>query len=224
MTARPRRVGAVVLPVIVALLLAAAGCSTTMRDLPLPGTGVEGDTIELSAEFDEALNLAEGAPVKVDGVDSGRVTGITVEDFTARVTMDVQVEAEVREGATARLRYTTPLGELFVDVDNPDQGAPLEDQDELGLDVTETAPTVEDALAQASLLINGGGLEQLRIITDELNTAIGGNEGSIRGLLQRAETFLTEANATTASIDAVLTALDDLSGTLSAREDSSTRR
>lgn len=206
-----------------AVVLAASGCGTTMRDLPIPGTGVSGDTVQLNAEFDDALNLAEGAPVKVNGVDSGKVTGITVDDFVAHVTMDLKEDAQVRDGATARLRYTTPLGELFIDVDNPSEGPVLDDDATLALPETETAPTVEDALAQASLLINGGGLDQLRIITDELNTALGGNEENIRGLLDRANTFLTQANATTGSIDAVLNSLNSLSGTLSAREDTINR-
>jgi phospholipid/cholesterol/gamma-HCH transport system substrate-binding protein len=122
--------------------------------------------------------------------------------------MDVRTDAKIRDGATARLRYTTPLGELFIDITNPAQGTPMAEGDTLGLPTTETAPTVEDALSEASLLINGGGLDQLRIITDELNKA-----------LDRARTFLTEANATTQSIDAVLTSLNSLSKTLNGRKD-----
>lgn len=200
------------------VLLAASGCSTTMRDLPIPGTGVSGDTYEIKAEFKEALNLTEGAPVKVNGVDSGKVTSVTIDDYTAIVTMDVREDAKLHDGATARLRYTTPLGELFVDVTNPPEGDELDDGATLTLKDTATAPTVEDALAQASLLINGGGLDQLQTITEELNKAVGGNEEDIRLLLTQAATFLTEANSTTASIDAVLTSLDSLSGTLSDRE------
>ena len=106
-------------------VLLASGCSTTMRDLPIPGTGVSGDTIEIEARFKEALNLADGAPVKVNGVDSGKVTSITIDDYTAVVKMDVRSDAQLRDGATARLRYTTPLGELFVDVTNPADGEKL---------------------------------------------------------------------------------------------------
>jgi len=201
------------------VLLAASGCSTTMKDLPIPGTGVSGDKIEIKAKFDEALNLAQGAPVKVNGVDSGKVTSITIDDYTAVVTMDVRTDAKLHEGATARLRYTTPLGELFVDVTNPADGKELTDGTTLELDETETAPTVEDALSEASLLINGGGLAQLQTITEELNTAMGGNEDDMRLLLNQATTFLTQANATTSSIDTVLTSLNSLSGTLSDRQD-----
>lgn len=217
MSARSARAAAAA-AAVTGVLLAAAGCSTTMRDLPIPGTGVSGDTIEVKAEFDDALNLAEGAPVKVNGVDSGKVTSITIDDYTALVAMEVRTDAELHEGATARLRYTTPLGELFVDVTNPPKGDELSDGTTLELDDTETAPTVEDALAQASLLINGGGLDQLQTITEELNAALGGNEDGIRLLLDQAATFLTQANATTSSIDAVLTSLGSLSGTLSDRQ------
>jgi phospholipid/cholesterol/gamma-HCH transport system substrate-binding protein len=212
---RPLRFGVPLL----ALLLLVAGCGGPgLKDMPLPGTGVSGDTITIHAEFADALNLAEGATVRVNGVDSGKVQEVEAEDFHARAELRVRTDAELREGATARLRYTTPLGELFVDVTNPGKGSPLEDGATLGLADTSTAPTVEDALAQASLLVNGGGLEQLQTVTEELNTAIGGREGTVRTLLQRAETFLTAANATTTDIDRALRAMASVSTTLDERE------
>lgn len=215
---RTTTVRAGIATVLVVALGVLSACGTTMRDLPIPGTGVPGDTIEVTAEFADALNLAEGAPVKVNGVDMGKVTSITVDDYVAAATMTLQADAELREGARARLRYTTPLGELFIDVTNPATGTPLADDATLALADTETAPTVEDALAQASLLINGGGLDQLQTVTEELNTALSGNEGDYRTLLDRASVFLTQANSTTQSIDQVLNSLNSLSKTLSARE------
>ncbi|HET9420846.1 MAG TPA: MCE family protein [Nocardioides sp.] len=199
-------------------LLLVTGCGPGLKDVPLPGTGVSGETITVRADFAEALNLAEGATVRVNGVDSGKVQDVEVEDFHARAEMLVKTDAELREGATARLRYTTPLGELFVDITNPAKGASLEDGDTLALADTSTAPTVEDALAQASLLVNGGGLEQLQTVTEELNTAVGGREDTVRTLLGQAETFLTEANATTADIDRALQALSSVSKTLRGRQ------
>lgn len=195
-----------------------SGCGATMRDLPIPGTGVSGDTIEVTAQFNEALNLAQGAPVKVNGVDMGKVKEIKPDDFTAEATLTLKEDAQLREGAHARLRYTTPLGELFVDITNPATGKLLGKGAKLGLEDTETAPTVEDALAQASLLINGGGLDQLQTVTEELNHALNGNEADVRTLLDRATVFVSQANATTRSIDRVLTSLHAVSGTLSARQ------
>lgn len=193
-----------------------AGCGPTMRDLPLPGSGVSGDTIEVEVQFDEALNLAQGASVKVNGVASGKVKSVSAKDFKAIVVLTVRKDAGMRADATARLRYTTPLGELFVDVSNPVDGPLIKDGQELDKKNASTAPTVEDALASASLLVNGGGLNQLQTVTDELNAAIGGREDQVRDLLNNADTFLTEANATTGDIDAALTALAGLSKVLNA--------
>lgn len=211
------RVARIVVPLLGLFLV--AGCGPGLKDVPLPGTGVSGETITIRADFAEALNLAEGATVKVNGVDSGKVQGVDVEDFHAQAEMKVKTDAELREGATARLRYTTPLGELFVDITNPAKGAKLDDGDVLELADTSTAPTVEDALAQASLLVNGGGLEQLQTVTEELNTAVGGREDTVRALLHESERFLTEANATTTDIDRALTSLASVSQTLSERQD-----
>lgn len=199
------------------LLVTTTACGPTLADLPLPGTGVSGDTVTLTMDFDNALNLAEGASVKVNGVDAGRVTKVTAEDFHARTTVKVKKSALVRQGATARLRYTTPLGELYVDVTNPSKGAALPSGATLSLKQTTTAPTVEDALSEASLLINGGGLGQLQTVTSELNKALGGREGTWRDLLQQTTTFVTQANATTKDIDRALNALSSTSQTLRAR-------
>jgi phospholipid/cholesterol/gamma-HCH transport system substrate-binding protein len=198
--------------------LLGSGCSATLDDVPVPGTGVSGETITVKADFEEALNLAKGATVKVNGVDSGRVRVVTAEDFEAQAEMLVKEDAGLRQGATARLRYTTPLGELFVDVTNPPTGAPLEDGAVLTTRDTSTAPTVEDALSQASLLVNGGGLAQLQAVTEELNAIVGGREGRVRSLLEGSASFLTEANAATDDIDLTLRSLASVAKTLRARE------
>jgi phospholipid/cholesterol/gamma-HCH transport system substrate-binding protein len=207
----------VVLPGIAALALV-AGCGPTMRDLPLPGSGVSGDTITIKVQFDEALNLAQGAKVKVNGVDSGKVQSVSTKDFKAIAVLKVRTSAQLRSDASARLRYTTPLGELFVDVSNPVQGDVVKDGQTLDPKNASTAPTVEDALASASLLVNGGGLNQLQTVTDQLNKAVGGREGTVRELLDRSNTFLNEANATTGDIDRALNALAGVSRILKANE------
>ncbi|MFL6023151.1 MAG: MCE family protein [Marmoricola sp.] len=183
------------------------GCGPTMADLPLPGNGVSGDTITVTARFDEALNLAQGAQVKVNGVSEGKVRSVSTQDFKAIVTLEVRRSAQIRTNASARLRYTTPLGELFVDVTNPADGTVVKDGGSLDPKRATTAPTVEDALSSASLLVNGGGLNQLQTVTDQLNAALGGREDTVRQLLVRANTFLDNADATTGDIDRALRAL-----------------
>ncbi|MEZ5113332.1 MAG: MlaD family protein [Nocardioidaceae bacterium] len=117
--------------------------------------------------------MAQGAMIKVNGIEAGRVESVTVQDYKALVKARVQRSSKIRQDASARLRYTTPLGELFVDVTNPEEGEVLKDGGMLDPERSTTAPTVEDTLSQASLLINGGGIGNLAVINKELNLAIG---------------------------------------------------
>jgi len=205
---------------VAALLAAIVGlsaCGPTFSSLPLPGSGVSGNTITVKADFQDALNLAQGAAVRINGVMSGRVQSVSASNFTAHVTMLVQTAANLRANATARLRYTTPLGELYVEVTNPSTGAPMQNNGTLGLKQTLTAPTVEDALASASLLINGGGLNQLQTIITEANKALGGHEDNIRSLITQASNAMSQIYAAGGDIDRTLNALNSVSQSLAQR-------
>lgn len=223
------------LSVIAALLATVVGlsaCGPTFTSLPLPGSGVSGNTITVNADFLNALNLAQGAAVRINGVMSGRVESVSASNFTAHVKMKVQTAANLRQSATVRLRYTTPLGELYIEVTNPSSGALMQNGETIGcppgattqsctekqrLTPTETAPTVEDALAQASLLINGGGLSQLQTIITEANKALDGHEGNIRSLITQTSNSMAQIYASRGDIDAALTALNSVSQSLSSR-------
>ncbi|MGN6721860.1 MAG: MCE family protein [Marmoricola sp.] len=210
-----RRLRWVAIPL--AAVVGLSACGPTFTSLPLPGSGVSGNTITVKADFADALNLAQGAAVRINGVMSGRVQSVSASNFTAHVTMLVQTAANLRSNAQARLRYTTPLGELYVEVTNPSSGSLMRNDGTLGLNQTQTAPTVEDALASASLLINGGGLNQLQTIITEANKALGGHEQNIRSLISQASSSMAQIYAAGGDIDRTLNALNSVSQSLTQR-------
>jgi phospholipid/cholesterol/gamma-HCH transport system substrate-binding protein len=195
-----------------------AGCGPTIFSLPRPGGSVAGPSYEITARFTDALNLPDGAHVRVGGVEVGRVEKISTRDYLADVLMRIPRKVVLTDQATAQLRLTTPLGEGFVDID-PGKGTK-----QLGAGAviepaaTNTAATVEDMLAAASVLITGGGLGQLRTIAVELNKVIDGKHGDPRVLLKSLNDTLSAFNSRTADIDKTLAALDSLSGTLVNRQ------
>lgn len=201
----------------VGLSVGLTACSTGYKDLPLPGSNVRGDTYEVTAVFDQALNLAQGAQVKVNGVSVGRVQTVTAKDFQAYVTMDIEQSIDIPEDSTVRLRYDTPLGELIVQVTPGRSEHDLGDGDMFAERRTTTAPSVEDALASTSMLINGGHLGELQTIASELNTTLGGRESEIRASLERVTSFLHEANASRDDINRALVALRSVSEVLAQR-------
>ena len=195
-------------------MLGLTACGPTLGSLPLPGKGVSGNTIHVTMEFGDALNLAQGAPVKVNGVDEGKVQKIWVENYHAVADVEIKKEADLRPTMQARLRYTTPLGELYVDITNPPTGPVLNGGEVIPLAATTTAPTVEDALSSAGLLINGGGLGAIEKISTELKHAFVGKEPVWRDLLVRLNSTVTQANASTKDFDNALNALNGVSSTL----------
>lgn len=195
-------------------MLGLTACGPTFSSLPLPGKGVSGNTIHVTMEFGDALNLAQGAPVKVNGVDEGKVQKIWVVNYHAVADVVIKTDAQLRKNMVGRLRYTTPLGELYVDITNPPTGQVLTGGETIPLTATTTAPTVEDALSSAGLLINGGGLGAIEKISTELKHAFVGKEPIWRDLLGRLNTTVTQANASTKDFDAALTALNGVSTTL----------
>jgi len=197
------------------IALATAGCGLSAQNVPLPGKSVSGDTYTLSADFSDALNLTEGAPVKLHGATVGQVKGVSVQDYTAKVAMVVLTTARLHTGASARLRGTTPLGELYVELEDTSSPAELP----AGTTLTESsvAPTIEDAMATTSLFLNGGGITELGTILRESNQALGGREGSARDLLERLNSTTAELQKSTDDLDQTLASLADLSTSLKAR-------
>ena len=212
------RLALAALPLVGAL----AACGVSATDLPLPGGGVEGPTYQLNAVFADALNLPDGAHVKLNGDDIGRVQQIAARDYTAQVTMAVRREVQLPQGTSAELRQATPLGEVFVAIHPPTPtiaGPPLHDGDTIGLPSTSAAATVEDLLASLSVLVNGGGLAQLQSIVYELNAAADGRADQIAHLLGQTTQIMATLNARTEDIDRALAATRRLTDTLIQRRD-----
>ncbi len=87
-------------------------------------TGLFTKKITVLAYFDNAGGLREGAPVRLEGVDIGNVTGIAVVPnhgkTPVQVTMKVSMKYAdgLREDSTVTLSTAGVLGETFVDIDS----------------------------------------------------------------------------------------------------------
>jgi phospholipid/cholesterol/gamma-HCH transport system substrate-binding protein len=201
--------------IVAMVALTTAGCGLSAQTVPLPGTSVSGDTYPISADFGDALNLTDGAPVKLNGATVGQVQSVSVHDYTAKVDMVVQTSVRLHAGASARLRGTTPLGELYVELEDTSSSALLPE----GATLAEgtVAPTIEDAMATTSVFLNGGGITEIGTILRESNKALGGREGRARDLLERLNSTTAELRKSTDDLDQALASLADLSTSLKER-------
>ncbi|MEO3779394.1 MCE family protein [Micromonospora sp. B11E3] len=214
MTARAARALACAL----AVALLPAGCGLPdLADVPLPGGAPKGDGYSVTAEFSDVLDLVPQAAVKVDDVTVGSVERISLSGWTARVTLRLGRDVRLPANATAAVRQSSLLGEKYVAVAAPSGGAAtarLADGDVIPLSRTSRGTEVEEVLAALGLLLNGGGLAQLRTINRELAAALDGREPAVRDALGQLDTFIGGLEKQKADLVRAIDALDRLTGRL----------
>ncbi|UJW36320.1 MCE family protein [Saccharothrix sp. AJ9571] len=209
-----------------ALLLTGCGEFAGMYATPLPGGADLGDhPFRLSVQFTDVLDLVPQAAVKVADVPIGRVEEITLSEDTHYAVVKIVVNGEVvlPANAGAELRQSSLLGEKFVELSAPSAAeqvdARLGEGAVIPLAKTNRNPEVEEVLGALSLLLNGGGIDQLHTISEELTNALSGNEADIRALLSRVDQIATELDGHKGEIVRAIDGLNRLSSTLTAQTD-----
>lgn len=200
---------------------ALTGCQG-VYDLPLPGGAAGGDDVmRVTAEFADVLDLVPQSAVKVNEVTVGAVEKIELHGWTAKVTLRIPDGTKLPDNATAELKQTSLLGEKYVELAAPTATAPqgaLGDGDNIPLDRTSRNPEVEEVLSAMSLLLNGGGVAQLKVIESELNNAMRGREKDIKSLIGQLDTFVGGLDEQKAEIVRAIDNLDRLSGRIAAQK------
>lgn len=197
---------------------------TGIEQLPLPGGAGLGDhPYEITAEFGDVLSLAPQSSVKVNDVAVGRVTKISLTpgSWTAQVTMRVNGRIDLPANAYAHLEQSSLLGEKYIQLSPPAAGAArgsLADGDRIPLTRTNRNPEVEEVFGALSMLLNGGGVNQLKTITTELNKALAGQEPQIRSMLKRLDTLVTDLDGHKEDITRALDGVNRLAATLATRK------
>ncbi|WP_158882620.1 MCE family protein [Amycolatopsis anabasis] len=209
---------------VLALVPLLGGCGiggfSGLYNTPLPGGADVGDhPYRLTAQFADVLDLVPQASVKVNDVPIGRVEKIDLaqDAKSAIVTMVVNGDVALPANADAQLRQSSLLGEKFVELRAPageKAAGRLGEGAAIPLARTNRNPEVEEVLGALSLLLNGGGVEQVRTITGELNKALAGNEAEIRALLSHVDKLATELDGQKGEIIRAIDGLNRLSSTL----------
>jgi phospholipid/cholesterol/gamma-HCH transport system substrate-binding protein len=75
-----------------------------------------GDGYEIHAIFSNTGGLKEGASVVIAGVEVGRVKGITLEDYEAKVALTVKEGLEIQEDAIASVKTKGLIGEKYIQI------------------------------------------------------------------------------------------------------------
>lgn len=202
-----------VAPAVVAALatLSVGGCEFTgVNSVPLPGTK-GGDGYRVTVVMDNAVNLVPNSEVKVGEVTVGSVRKIEFTSWKARLTLGIEKDVELPSDVRATIAQKSLLGAEYLELAPPTSDpspTPLADGDVIGTDRSGRYPETEEVLSSLSLVLNGGGLGQVKTITTELNKALGGRAADVRSLVRQLDTFVGTLDAQKADIVRATEGLD----------------
>lgn len=195
--------------------LALSGCSFGgISSLPLPGGPDLGShPYSIKIDFQNVLDLVPQSTCKVNDVSVGKVTDVKLEHWHAVVTCKLRGDAHLPANAVASIDQTSLLGEKFVQLSAPTQEPPwgnLSPGMTIPLAHTSRTTEVEEVLSALSMLLNGGGIEQISTITHELNAAMNGREDTIKDVLRKVNTFTATLDDQKAQIVRAIDSIDRL--------------
>lgn len=206
----------------VSLAVVLSGCEWTgPNSVSLPFTqGGGDDRIEITVELANAANLVPNSEVKYDEVTIGSVRKIELKDWTATLTIGLEGDAQIPADVTATVAQKSLLGAEYLALADPagrDGGGGtdlLESGDVIGTDRTSRYPETEEVLAAGSMLLNGGGLQEIRSIAHELNATMDGRVTDIRSFMRTVSSFTRRLDGQRDNIAGTLRQLDRLSRTV----------
>lgn len=208
---------------LLAMCLMLAGCGFQgLYETSLPGGADLGNSpYTVKIEFSDVLDLVPQSAVKVNDVPVGKVDKISLiatksGTWVALATVSVRGSVHLPSNAQAEILQTSLLGEKYVSLSAPsgksDSGS-LRDHNYIALSRTSSAFGAEQVLGALSLLLNEGGLRQIRSIAIELNKALGSTarQQGARDLISQLTTFTGTLNRGRDDITTALTNIDKLS-------------
>ncbi len=183
--------------VMVALVLSSCGSWKGIANVPLPGgPGTGSNTMTIYVQMPDTLALNVNSRVRVADVFVGRVRAITLKNWVATLTLDLQSGIKLPQNTLAKIGQTSLLGSQHVQLDAPPDPSPqlLKNGDTIPLKNSSAFPTTERVLASIATILRGGGISNLETIQTEINNVLTGRADQIREFLNKLDTFTDELN------------------------------
>ena len=196
------------------LIVALAACL-----FALTACSSDGEMIRATAEFTDVGDLAKDAPVMLADIQVGEVTDIALQGNMALVTFEVEEDAEIPEGVTARVRRTSVLGEKIVDLVLPedlDAGTPLL-ADGAHLDNSEVRSDLEDLVDEGVDVLGAITASDLAVMIQEGGRGFGGQGARLRALLRNYEDIIAAYDEDSDEIVSLIDSLGSFNSKIAAR-------
>lgn len=141
--------------------------------------------------FESAAGLDEQSQVRLAGVEIGRVERVELTDSKAKVTLRIDPEVKLREGATASVRAMGLLGEKFLEIRSGAGPGFIKEGE--AIPESAQAADLDRLIDQASAIA-----ADVKTVTQSLRAALGTPEGeqSLKDVVANVRELTTNLNET----------------------------
>src|SRR5271166_1409156 len=174
-----------------------------IANVPLPGgPGSGANKMTIYVQMPNTLALNANSRVRVADVFVGSVHSITLKNWIATLTLDIDANVKLPANATAKIGQTSLLGSQHVELAAPANPSPepLKSGDTIPLQNSSAYPTIERTLASLATVLRGGGVQNLEVIQNEVYNVLNGRADQIRDFLGKLDTFTAQLNEQRADI------------------------
>jgi phospholipid/cholesterol/gamma-HCH transport system substrate-binding protein len=198
---------------LTAVLLTSCGSWRGIANVPAPGgPGSDPDHLTVYVQMPETQGLYVNSRVRVADVWVGKVRAITINNWIPILTLDLRPSVKLPANATAKIGQTSVLGAQHVELAAPADPSPqpLKNGDTITVNNASAFPTTERVLASIAMILRGGGIPDLDVLTTEADNALSGRADRVREFLNRLSTFIAELNRQRDDITAAIDSTDRL--------------
>jgi phospholipid/cholesterol/gamma-HCH transport system substrate-binding protein len=205
---------------VVMVVLTSCGNWRGIGNVPLPGgPGSGAGSYTIYVQMPNTLALNGNSRVLVADVFVGTVRAITLKNWVATLTIDLEKGVRLPKNATAKIGQTSLLGSQHVELAAPASPSPqlLKNGETIPLTNSSAYPTIEQTLASLALVLRGGGIPNLEVIQNELYNI--GRARQTRDFLGKLGTFINQLNQQRDDITHAIDSADRLLSYVGTRAD-----
>src|SRR3954469_3658595 len=165
----------------------------------------------VKAVFSDASDVAPGDPVRVAGVDVGKVSSVQREPHSVRMALEINKGVKLSQGITASIRLRTLLGKKFVDIADPGSGPTIAAGTVVPETRTKPATDVDQVITAFRGSVQRTDVAAVNSVMQEFDKVMAGRAGDVSRLLQGLSSLSTNLAGRKGDIDRLIAASDQLS-------------
>ena len=182
------------------------------------------DAYTVDAVFTDATGVLNGDPVKIAGVEVGKVSAFEVNEGEAVVTLEVSGDVDLPENVIADIKFRNLLGQRVVNLEEPESPSSTTlPRDGSGrIPVENTMPALDLSVVFNNLrpLIQSTNPEHINTVSRAVLAIFKGREGDIEGVLGNLGELSTELAGRDQRLARLIENLDEVVQVLNDESDS----